>query len=77
MAAKSLFDDAPVLTWDAETMTAKGAGGLSARVWRSRVSDKLVLSIDGAGHWVACARVTDLAEARQRAEQIIREDVRK
>ncbi len=76
MAVKTLFDaidSAPLLSWDDEAMTASGPAGITAYVWRSAVSGKLVLSVDAPAAWLSRTRVVDLAHAKAAAETLARE----
>lgn len=74
MAVESLFKAAPALRWDEDKMTATGPRGISARVWRSAVSGKLVLSVDVPGARSRAGRVSNLADAQAQAEDWLRED---
>lgn len=67
------FGPPPRLRWDEETMKAEGPAGVSAEVWRSAVSGKLVLTvIDGAGV-KRFGRLGNPGEAMERADEMLAE----
>lgn len=74
MGVESLFKGLSTLRWDEEKMIATGPRGITARIWRSAVSGKLVLTVEGPGHITRSGRVSDLADAQAKAEDWLREE---
>ncbi len=63
----------PAWSWDDETGLGQGPGGARARIWRSKVSDKLVLTIQLSSGMTWSGRVASEADGQAKAEDWLRE----
>ena len=75
-AESSLFDrlgdEKPAFRWNLSNdyvAIASDAYGASARIWRSALSGKLVLTVAFADGVVASGRIASIREGHQRAEE--------
>lgn len=78
MGVEGLFKDAPTFRWtrdeDKGTARATGPRGVTARLWRSGLSGKLVLTVEGPGTITRSGRVESYEDARAKAEEWLREE---
>lgn len=63
----------PAWCWDEETGLGTGPGGTQARIWRSQVSGKLVLTIQLSSGVTWSGRVDGVADGQAKAEEWLRE----